>query len=187
MAYIAKTIVYLVEPAVRSVADRLFVLTSGRKGSRRHQPTIASFYETGIVVALFEFLLMSPQLAHLEIRHENPYTGKTRPFQVDLWIRPQNGGYPHLIEAGDFTPGKLKHDAKKMRQLNRRGANWFLAFFRQEPDSREPFKRLMRARKRRGSLKGLHLTLDKRFSGSFTIKLPGRDPTFFGYAMIRIQ
>lgn len=183
---IAKTVVSLVEPAVRSLADRLFILSGGRKGSKKHQVTIQSFYETGIVVSLFEFLLMSPDLAHLEIRHENPYVGTTRPFQVDLWIRPPNGGYPHLIEAGDFTPGKLKSDAKKMRSLNKKGANWFLGFFRDEPDSGDPWKKVMQARKRKSSLKGIHLGLDSKLSGSFEIKLPGRTPIKFGYALIRI-
>src|SRR5205823_1484065 len=132
------------EPAVRSLADRLFVLSG--EGSQKHQVTIESFYETGIVVSLLEFLLMSPALAHLEIRHENPYKGTTRPFQVDLWIRPPNGGYPQLIEAGDVTPGKVKKDAAKMRKLNTRGANWFLAFFRKEPASSDPWTKLVQAR-----------------------------------------
>ena len=74
---VAKTVVSPIEPAVRSLADRLFVLTGGREGSKKHHPTIESFYETGIVVSLFEFLHTSPNLAHLEIRHENPYRGTT--------------------------------------------------------------------------------------------------------------
>lgn len=152
-ALISKTVCGLVEPAVRSLADRIFVLTAGRQGSKKYKPTISSFYETGIVVALYEFLLMSPDLSHLEIRHENPYSATTRPLQVDLWIRPPNGGRPTLIEAGDFSPGKVKADAKKMRSLNKKGNNWFLAFFRDEPHSREPWAKLQQAKRRKGSLK----------------------------------
>ncbi len=186
LSLIPRTLFSLIEPAVRSLADRLFVLTGGRQGSKKHQVTIASFYETGIVVSLFEFLLMSPELAHLEIRHENPYPGATRPFQVDLWIRPPNGGYPHLIEAGDFAPGKLKKDAAKMRALNKRGANWFLAFFREEPDSLHPRRKLREARKRKNSLKGMHIVIDRRLIKSFVIRLPGQQ-IHFGCALIRIR
>jgi hypothetical protein len=187
LSLIPRTVFDLVEPAVRSLASRLFVLTGGRAGSAKHKVTITSFYETGIVTALFEFLLMSPELAHLEIRHENPYTATTRPLQVDLWIRPPKGGYPHLIEAGDFKPQKLKNDAAKMRKLNKKGANWFLAFFREEPDSRKPKKKLDQARQRKGSLKGKHINIDKRLVRSFSIKLPGQVPIHFGYALIRIK
>jgi hypothetical protein len=187
LSVIPRTIVSLVEPAVRSLAHRLFVLTGGRAGSEKHKVTIDSFYETGIVVSLFEFLLMSPELAHLEIRHENPYKGTTRPFQVDLWIRPPNGGYPHLVEAGDFTPGKLRADAAKMRGLNKKGLNWFLAFFREEPASRDPMSKLRQARKRKRSLKSMRIEIDERLLGSFAIKLPGQTLTHFGYALIRVK
>ena len=70
MAYIPETIFSLVQPAVQALAARLFVLTSGRKGSTKYRPTVNTFYETGIVTALYEHLLMSPILQHLEIRHE---------------------------------------------------------------------------------------------------------------------
>jgi len=185
-ALISKTVCKLIEPAIRSVADRLCVLTGGRKGSQKHKPTIKSFYETGLVVSIYEFLLMSPSLAHLEIRHEMPYRATTRPEQVDLWIRPPNGGREHLIECGDFSPSKLKNDAAKMRRLNLQGTNWFLAFFREPPDSEAPWQKLCQCRIRRGSLKGLHIQLDKRLTGAFKIELPGLTIPF-GYSLIRIN
>lgn len=185
-ALISKTICGVVEPAVRLVADRIFVLTGGREGSKKHKPTIASFYETGLVVAIYEFLLMSPELAHLEIRHEMPYPGRTRPEQVDLWIRPPRGGYAHLVEVGDFSPGKVKNDAAKMRRLNPRGSNWFLAFFRRSPDSADPWSKIEQCRRRRGSLKFSRLHFDKRMTESFTIRLPGMADVQFGYALIRV-
>ena len=186
-ALVSKTLCGVIEPAVRVVADRIFVLTGGRAGSKKHKPTIASFYETGLVVAIYEFLLMSPALAHLEIRHEMPYAGTTRPEQVDLWIRPPTGGYAHLIEAGDFAPGKVKNDAAKMRRLNPRGSNWFLAFFRDSPHSADPWAKIQDCRRRRGSLKFARLEFDKRMTASFTIRLPGVNDVAFGYALIGVK
>lgn len=186
-ALISRTVCATIGPAVRSVADRIFVLTAGRAGSQKYKPTVKSFYETGLVVAIYEFLLMSPELAHLEIRHENPYPSKTKPEQVDLWIKPPNGGYAHVIEAGDFSPHKLKSDASKMRRLNPSGYNWFLAFFREEPHCRDPWRRLMECRRRRGSLKYARLTFDQRMVGSFSLRLPGMSEVFFGYGLIRVK
>lgn len=138
---IPRTIFALVEPAVWSLAARLLILTTDRQGSKKHQPTVATFYETGIVTALYEALLMSPELAHLEIRHEMGFkttVGKGAPKQVDLWLRPHNGGHPIMIEAGDFGVGKVHRDLAKLKTLNSNGTNWFLAFFRQAPIAMNP-------------------------------------------------
>jgi hypothetical protein len=192
---ISKTVCNLVEPAVRSVADRLFVLTGGRKGSEKHKPTIERIYETALVKALYEFMLMSPDLAHLDIRHEMKSPATTRPEQVDIWIRLPKGGRAHIIECGDFTPGKLKSDAAKMRRLNKKGINWFLAFFRDQPDptnpaaeadSKAPWDKLDKCRRRKDSLKGLRIDTDKRCTKSFVIELPGQK-IFFGFSLIRIK
>lgn len=185
-ALISKTLMALIEPAIRSRADHLFVLVSGRQGSKKRKPSISTYYETGLVVALYEFLLMSPDLAHLEISHEVKYDKKTRPEQADLWIRPPNGGHPTLIECGDFTPGKVKADAEKMRRLNPNGTNWFLAFFRDaEGAARDPWQKLKSCRSRKGSLKGKHLDMSERFTGTFAINLPGQT-IHFGWALIRV-
>lgn len=185
-ALIVKTVMDLIEPAIRSCADRLYVLSSGRPGSRKRQPKISTYYETGLVVALYEFLLMSPDLAHLEVSHEVKYGGKTKPEQVDLWIRPTNGGRPTLIECGDFAPGKVKDDAKKMRRLNSNGTNWFLAFFRDDKNAEDPWKKLKQCRNRKGSLKGKHLGIDKKFTNHFVIKLP-KQSIHFGWSMVRVK
>jgi hypothetical protein len=139
-----------------------------------------------LVVALYEFLLMSPDLAHLEISHEVPYPATTKPEQVDLWIRPPNGGHPTLIECGDFSPLKVKADARKMRRLNPKGTNWFLAFFRDDNHATDPWKRLKSCRSRKGSLKGKHLGMEEKFTRSFLIKLPKLEIPF-GWAMIRVK
>jgi len=195
-----KEVFAVVNPAVRHVADRLFVLSGSRHGVESRKPRIDKFFETGLVVAIFEYLLMLPSLAHLEICHEKPYRKKTRPEQVDIWIRSIKGGTDMLIEAGDFTPGKLKDDAAKMRRLNPTGQNWFLAFFREQPKggqtdaaSQNPEKKLRNCRSRKGSLKGCHLALDKNdvdegnlLIGHFAITLPGQPMVHFGYALVRV-
>lgn len=185
-ALIVKTLMGLIEPAIRSRADRLFVLSAGRPGSQKRKPSISTYYETGLVVGLYEFLLMSPDLAHLEISHEVKYHATTRPKQVDIWIRPPNGGHPTLIECGDFTPGKVKADARKMRRLNPKGTDWFLAFFRDDEDAKDPWACLKYCRSRKGSLKGKHLGLEEKFTGKFVITLPGQEIPF-GWAMIRVK
>src|SRR5580704_16734152 len=97
VSLVPKTIMSLVQPSVQACASRLFVLTAGREGSSNFHPTVNTFYETGLVTWLYEHLLMTPVLKHLEIRHEMPYQGPAgAPKRVDLWIRPPNGGYPHL-------------------------------------------------------------------------------------------
>ncbi len=194
---IPRMICSVVEPAVRSVADRLYVLTGGRAGSVRHKPSIEKYYETGLVVAIYEFLLMSPDLAHLEIRHENPYRATTRPEQVDLWIRhpAPNAGPAHCIECGDFARSKLKKDASKLRRVNRNGTNWFLAFFREQPTTDkpnpptlDPYNDLTQRKKRKtqGGLKGKHIEFDPRFARHFEFDLP-RSHVHFGFALIKVN
>jgi hypothetical protein len=185
-ALVSRTVMTLIEPAIRSRADRLYLLATGRPGSKKRAPSITNYYETGLVVSLYEFLLMSPDLAHLEISHEVKYEKKTRPEQVDLWIKPVNGGHPTLIECGDFTPGKVKADAKKMRRLNPNGTNWFLAFFRDDETAKDPWSKLKYCRGRKDSLKGKQLGLEQRFTGSFSITLP-KETIHFGWSMIRIK
>ena len=196
LSKIPRTVCGLIEPAVRSVADRLYILTGGRHGSRKHRPSIEKYFETGIVTAIYEHLLMSPTISHLEVRHENPYTKKTRPEQIDLWIRhpPPNAGPATAIECGDFTPGKLKDDASKLRRLNRNGTNWFLAFFREQPTSKKqnpsslnPYDALIQCRGRKGSLKRVRITIDKRMTKTFRISLPEQDDLIFGFSLVRVK
>jgi hypothetical protein len=186
LALVSKTLKTLIEPAVRSRADRLYVLTGGRPGSQKRKPTMANYYETGLVVALYEFLLMAPDLAHMEICHERGYRGRTKPEQVDLSIQPVNGGRVTLVECGDFSPKKLKDDVCKMRRLNPKGANWFLAFFRNPDTASDPWKKIKECRGRKRSLKGVHIDLAEKFCGHFKIELPN-SCIFFGYALIKAK
>lgn len=171
-----------------SLAARLLILTTGRKGSTTHQPNVATFYETGIVTALYEALLMSPVLAHLEIRHEMPFKatdGRGAPKQVDLWLRPHNGGHPTMIEAGDFGVGKVHHDLAKLKALNPNGTNWFLAFFRQPTLAADPLSELQRSFSRKNGLDTQKVTLENVLVRSFDVFRPGAAADKFGVALLR--
>lgn len=188
MAFIPNTIFSLVHPAVQSLASRLFVLTAGRKGSAKYRPTVNTFYETGIVTTLYEQMLMSPLLQHLEIRHEMPYPGPVgAPKQVDIWLRPVNGGIPTLIEAGDFTVGKVHADLAKLRSLNPGGTNWFLAFFRDTKTTspRDPWAVLTSSLGRANGLDPKNVVIDKGFTTSFEVYRPTGNHDTFGAALLR--
>jgi hypothetical protein len=185
---IPKTIFALVEPAVWSLAARLLILTTDRRGSARAKPTVATFYETGIVTSLYEAMLMSAVLANYDIRHEEPYkltTGKGAPKQIDLWLRPHNGGKPIMIEAGDFVPGKVHRDLAKLKHLNLNGTNWFLAFFRNAPTNADPLAELKRSFKRKNGLDKLKVQLEPSLVRSFDVFRPNRTPDKFGVVLLR--
>lgn len=182
---IPKAVFSLVQPAVNALASRLFTLSSGRPGSVRFQPTISSFYETGIVTMLYEHLLMSPVLASYEVRHEMPYPGQAgRPKQVDLWLRPVNGGYPHLIEAGDFAVRKVHKDLAKIGAINSNGGNWFLAFFRGSTAT-DPWKEIQRSFSRSNGLNAGMVEAHKALSNSFKVYRPNGQHDDFGVALLR--
>ena len=187
---IPTTIFRLVEPAVWSLAARLLILTTGRKGSAKAKPSVATFYETGLVTSLYEAMLMSAVLTNYDIRHEEPYKTpgkKGAPKQVDLWLRPHNGGIPILIEAGDFAPGKIHRDLAKLKKLNPKGTNWFLAFFRKSPKSANPTLELARSFKRKGGLDAKKVKLDKTLVTSFEVFRPNGNPDKFGVALLRAK
>lgn len=188
MAYIPQTIFSLVQPAVQSLAARLFVLTSGRKGSAKYRPTVNTFYETGIVTALYEHLLMSPSLQHMEIRHEMPYHGPVgAPKRVDLWMRPVNGGHPILIEAGDFAVGKVHADLDKIGKLNPHGTNWFLAFFRdlEATTPSDPWTVLTKSFAHGAGLDPAKVEADKSLVTHLEVYRPTGDHDTFGVALLR--
>jgi len=185
---IPRTIASLIQPAVYSLAGRLFILTTDRSGSNRYKPTVTTFYETSLVTSLYEHLLMSPTLAHLDVRHEMPFPGAAgRPKQVDLWLRPVNGGYAHCIEAGDFAVGKAHADGRKLRTLNPKGANWFLAFFRDPADAYDPVGTLQASFDRTNGLDGSLLVSDPRLTGHFEVYRPNGDHDPFGFALLKVQ
>lgn len=187
---IPKTIFALVKPAVWSLASRLLILTTDRRGSKTHQPTVATFYETGLVTALYESLLMSPVLAHLDIRQEMPpdRTGaRGAPVRVDLWLRAHNGGKPTMIEVGDFSVGKVHNDLKKLAKLNPKGTNWFLAFFRGDNDLSEfvLLELLSTSFNRKNGLKTKKVRMDKSLVQVFDVHRPNHPADKFGVALLR--
>lgn len=166
----------------------MLILTTGRKGKASAKPTVATFYETGIVTALYEAMLMSAVLSNYDIRHEEPY--KTpgalgAPKQVDLWLRPHNGGNPILIEAGDFGPGKVHRDLAKLKALNPTGTNWFLAFLRSPPESADPLIELKRSLTRKNGLDPLQVKVSPGLVTSFNVFRPNAAPDKFGVALLR--
>ncbi|MDE2412336.1 MAG: hypothetical protein KGM18_11240 [Sphingomonadales bacterium] len=184
---IPRTVFALVEPAVWSLAARLLILTTERRGSKKRRPTVQTFYETGLVTALYEAMLMSPILAHMDIRHEEPYPtpGKGAPKQVDLWLRPHNGGRPMLIEAGDYSVGKVHRDLKKIKALNPRGTNWFLAFFRDQADDFDINGKLNASVGRKNGLSAAVVDVNKSLIHSFAIPRPNGVQDKFGIALLR--
>lgn len=187
MAYIPHTIASIVQPSVYALAVRLFVLTTGRAGSAKYKPTVSTFYETSLVTSLYEHLLMSPDLAHLDIRHEMPFPGGSgAPKKVDLWLRPVNGGYAHCIEAGDFGVGKAHSDAAKLSSINPNGSNWFLAFFRSDSAARDPWGTLTTSFGRSNGLDGSLLAMNDDLTGSFTVYRPNGAHSPFGYSLLRV-
>lgn len=186
---IIKTTFELVEPAMWALASKLLILSTERKGAKKHKPSVSTFYETGIVAALYEAMLMSPELANQDIRHEMPdrrFPGvKGAPKQVDLWLRPYNGGIPIMIEAGDFSPGKVRHDLDKIKKMNPQGQNWFLAFFRTEPHASDPKACIDRAFKRKNGLSARIIHRSRVLHNSFKIYKSKSCYENFGVAMFQ--
>ncbi|WP_423391945.1 hypothetical protein [Burkholderia sp. LMG 21824] len=185
---IPTTIFRLVEPAVWTLAARLLILTTDRKGSKKSKPNVSTFYETGIVTAIYEAMLMSAVLSGYDIRHEEPYKSskKGAPKQVDLWLRPCNGGIPMLIEAGDFSVGKVHRDLAKIKSLNPNGTNWFLAFFRQDAaTAADPLLALQASFGRKNGLDATKVKLEPSLVRSFDVFRPNGAPDKFGVALLR--
>jgi hypothetical protein len=188
VSYIPTTIFSLAKPAVQSLAARLFVLTSGREGSAKYRPTVNTFYETGIVTAPYEHLLMSPLLQHMEIRHEMPYHGPIgAPRRVDLWLRPVNGGLPHLVEAGDFAVGKVHGDLAKIASINPNGKNWFLAFFRDPEKTKpgDPWDVIQKSFQHGAGLDPNEVEADQDLTTHFEVYRPTGNHDTFGVALLR--
>ena len=184
---VPKTVFALVEPAVWSLAAQLLILTTGRRGSTKHRPDVSTFYETGIVTSLYQAMLMSPVLANYDIRHEMsfPTPGKGAPKRVDLWMRPHNGGWPMMIEAGDFGVNKVHSDLDKLQTLNPSGTNWFLAFFRGKDAENDPFPELKKSFERANGLNGEKVTMERSLVKSFDVYRPNEKPDRFGLALLR--
>jgi hypothetical protein len=188
VAKVGNAIFASVQPAIYAVAVRLFVLTTDRKGSGKYKPTVSTFYETGLVTAIYEHLLMMPSIAHLEIRHEMPYRGvKGAPKRVDLWIRPPNGGYAHLVEAGDFTVAKVRNDLMKIKSINPNGANWFLAFFRERPESEKPLGAIRKSFQRKNGLDNDLIDYNLKYIRTFQVYRPDGNHESFSFALFRAK
>lgn len=133
-------------------------------------------------------MLMSAVLSNYDIRHEEPYkvaAGKGAPKQVDLRLRPHNGGIPLMMEAGDFAPGKVHRDLAKLKKLNPKGTNCFLAFFREAPVADDPLADLNRIVGRKSGLDAKKVKLETSLVMSFNVFRPNGTPDKFGVALLR--
>lgn len=186
---IVKTTFELVEPAMWGLASKLLILSTERKGAQKHKPSVSTFYETGIVNSLYEAMLMSPALSNQDIRHEMPDKrlpgAKGASKQVDLWMRPYNGGVPTMIEAGDFSIGKVHRDLDKIRKMNPNGQNWFLAFFRTEPHASDPKACIDKAFKRKNGLSSVKIYQNRVLHHTFKIYKSKGAYESFGVAMFQ--
>lgn len=194
---VSRAIADVVEMSVRAVAQRLFLLTHERPGSKKYRPKLSKFYETGFVTSLYEYLLMHPEVSHLEIRHEKAFEqlGKGANPRVDLQIIHPDGGYGHLIEVGEFSPDKLKGDLEKWVGEEPHATHWFLALFREgksyqrpvgeskdwTPES--PFQVLSQAQKT-GEIPAT-VKIVPNLSGLFQVSRPRRVGEWFGFALVQ--
>jgi hypothetical protein len=191
-ALVAPRVFALIRPATYSLALKLFVLTDGRAGSAKFKPNVATFYETSLVTSLYEHLLMDPELAHLEIRHEMPFRSKTPAVgaseRVDLWIRPPKGGLPHLYEAGDYNAGKVNSDLGKIKRLNPKGTNYFIAYFRGKKKLKDhPYDQLLKSLARVNGLDAGLCFVEKKYCEVFEVYRPNGDHDQFGVALIKAK
>lgn len=187
---IAKAIYQSVQPAVTEVATRLIYLTEHREGSEKFKAKNANIYETTFVQSIFEHLLMTPLIAHMEVRHEYGYPKSKTNERVDLWIRHPKGGIAHFIEVGFFDVKKVHCDFEKMARLAPTDAHWMLAFFLKEDwkSYQSPAEKVVKVLDRtatNGHLDAHSMTFNKLHSGCFQIYRPGAAPIDFGYALFK--
>jgi hypothetical protein len=187
-AKIPRTIFDLVKPSVVFFAYRLLLLTHNRPGSAHSRLEVATLFETGIVTSLYEHMLMSPSLREYEIRREwKIRTGaRQRPEQIDLWLRPKGGGRPFLVEVGDYTAAKAKHDLNKCHTHDPNAYCWFLALFRDKPnEARDPFGKLTRSASNRRGLDTTIIDFDKKYCGTFELFTAPDRKEDFGFALLK--
>ncbi len=188
-AKIPRAICDLVRPAVVSFVHRLILLSYGRHGSIDSQLEVSTLFETGLVTSLYEYVLMSPVFRDYEIRREWKIKDgkKQRPKQIDLWLRPVKGGRPFLIEVGDYTPAKVKHDLNKTYSHDAHATHYFLAFFRDtETHATKPFDVIEKSVKRK--TKPLDISLieyDKKYCDTFEVYTSANRREHFGYALFK--
>lgn len=188
-AKIPRAICDLVKPAVVTFVHRLVLLTHGRPGSKESKLEVKTLFETGLVTSLYEYMLMSPVFRDYEIRREWQIRDgkKQRPKQIDLWLRPVMGGRPFLIEVGDYTPGKVKHDLNKTFAHDAKATHYFLAFFRDtEKHATNPFDVIEKSAIRKS--KPLDISIieyDKKYCSTFEVFTSSDRKEHFGYALFK--
>jgi hypothetical protein len=141
------------------------------------------------VTSLYEYILMSPVFRDYEVRREWKIKDgkKQRPKQIDLWLRPLTGGRPYLIEVGDFTPAKVKHDLNKTYSHDAKATHYFLAFFRDsESHAINPFGVIEKSAKRKSkALDTSVIDFDNKYCGTFEVFTSADRSEHFGYGLLK--
>lgn len=187
---IAPVVAKLVQPAVYSLAGRLFVLSSWRAGSKKWKPRVEKLFETGLVTSLYEQMLMCSALSQLDIRREmNEWSDPKCDIRADLWLRNLGGGLPLIIQAGDFAPTKVHDDLGKARKVNPDGHNWFLAFFRHDQaKAKVPWQTVEKSFKRKfEGLDSKQVAAAEKLCGTFEVYRPDGEHQSFGYALLKAK
>jgi hypothetical protein len=80
--------------------------------------------------------------------------------------------------------GKVHADLAKIEALNPRGANWFLAFFR-DTSAADPWSVICSSLGRRNGLNPTKVEANRKLVTSFPVYRPNGQPDAFGAAMLR--
>ncbi len=92
-----------------------------------------------------------------------------------------------MIEAGDFGVKKVHDDLEKLRTLNPKGINWFLAFFRSGGPALNPLLELKKSFERANGLNDKKVKLEPGLVKSFSVYRPNKEPEPFGIALLKAQ
>lgn len=185
---ISRAILHAATLAAQDRAVRLGSLTDGRD-AEKYRATVFNMFETGFVAAIHEHLLALPELHHMFIRHEAGFKieGKIigAPKQVDLFLRAKKGGAPHMVEVGDFRPGKVHDDLEKLRRTKKQGSKWFLALFRDRPTDSNPFMRIEKSFARKDGLNRELVQADRRLVRVISVPQLSGETRYVGLALLQ--
>jgi hypothetical protein len=140
---VPRCLVEATEAALVEYLTPILFLTASRPGVDQHKPDGGLIHESAIALAVFQKLLMHPELNdhQYEIRWEHQLTnaGGRNPPRADLYLSPAHGagGVKTWIEIGDLTKGKIVSDANKLLRHRPNDSLFFLGLDLNPPDSRK--------------------------------------------------
>lgn len=147
---VPRCIVEATELALVSYLTPIFFLTQERPGVKRHKPTSGLIHESAIVIAVYQHLLMHPELnSHdYDIRWEhqlNRSHGRNPP-RADLYLGParSEGGRKTWVEVGDMEKAKALKDASKLLRNRKSDHLFVLALDLNPPKARQSIEKVRR-------------------------------------------